>query len=616
MPSQRPSLRSALQYFRAQSSHWGIALALLMPAGLAAAESAAMDEVVRLPEFKVFETQPLPPRETWTYAKVGSIEILSNASDRTTKQFARDLVRFQNMLQVAAPTMLIRAEQPVMVVLCGKHGQYDRFVREAGAAVRRVRNVTFVRDVEIASIIVDFERKTLDASAMDVVTTGLDGEVRRDPAGTFSGERPAMTMAEFSRQYVLLSLSEMKPRLPAWAAEGLASVYGAIEYGDKWIEIGSPALFARQIEERIVTSDVVPDIYALQNRAGSSGSQASTEFGTGVMPATVYSVERQMALLSMEKLFAIGYDGPAHGGTAPDAAVAGYQWQQQCAAFVHLCLYGANGKFKSGFIKFASQTSTEPPTEALFKECFGIDYSAMALRIRAHWTDFDFKGMRIESTDGKGLVGAYVQPAMRPATDAEIGRIKGETLRLTGQEEPARQEFVTAYLRGERDLQLLASLGLMARQRHDETRARTYLEAIGAAVAPVPRPRAYLELSRLRAETMRPGAAGPRYDGKEVVALLSPLFRAQRLPQQLSFVYREIARVWAQSAVPPDREHLAAIEHGARLFPYDAELATELAELLAAHGYQADAQPHVKRALKFTRDADLRARLLKLRTES
>lgn len=592
-------------------------LAFAASGSLFAADSAALEQVVRLPEFRVFEQQPIPPRESWDYVKVGNIEVLSNASARTTREFTRDLVRFQNMLHVTAPAMLIRAEQPVMIVLCGKDGQYDRFIRGSDGSARRVRNVSFVRDVEIASIIVDYENRTLMVAGADTVAAGPNGELRPVAAAMLAGDRPARTMAEFSRQYVLLSLSEMKPRLPAWAAEGLATVYGAIEYGDKWIEIGSPRLFARQIEERMVTPDIEPQIAALQNRAGSGGPQGSPEFGTGVMPATVYAIERELPLLPMEQLFAVGYDSPIRGGTAPDSAFAGYQWRQQCAAFVHLCLYGANGKFRTAFLKFASQTSTEPPTDAFFKECFGIDYRAMALRIRAHWTDLNFKGIRIVSTDGKSLIGSTEQPVVRPATDAEIGRIKGETLRLTGQEEPARKEFVTAYLRGERDLQLLASLGLMARQRRDETRAHTYLEAVGTAPVAVPRPRAYLELSRLRASAMQKDAeVPPRYNPEAVVALLTPLFRAQRLPQQLSLVYREIARVWSHSAVRPDREHLAAIEHGATLFPYDAELAADLAELLAAHGHGADAQPHVKRALKFTRDSALRARLLKVQGEN
>jgi hypothetical protein len=615
MPLSPPDSRSATGLIPAGLTAWKLLLALLVPAGLAAADSAAaLQDVVRLPEFKVFDTRPLPPRESWDYVKIRNIEILSNASPGRTRQFARDLVHFQEMLEIVAPTMVIRAEQPVMIVLCGKGSQYEKFVREGGAAAGRFKNVTFVRDAEIASMVLDYENTNISDGGADALLQGPHGELQSVSSTSMSGERPARTMAEFSRQYVLLSLSEMKPRLPAWAAEGLAAVYGAIEYGDKWIEIGSPQLFARQLEERIVTSEIVPELYAQQNVAGSGGAQASAEFGAGGAPATVYAMERQLPILPMEKLFAVGYD--AAGGAEPDRMVAGYQWRQQCAAFVHLCLYGNNPKFRAAFLKFASRTSTEPPTEAFFKECFGMGYADMAVRIRGHWTDLDFKGMRIEPTKGEKLFGPTGDLTPRPATDAEIGRIKGETLRLTGQEEPARQEFVTAYLRGERDLQLLASLGLMARQRHDEARAATYLEAVGASPTPVPRPRAYLELARLRAEKIQSETPAARYKPEAVAALLTPLFQAQRLPQQLSFIYREIATVWARSEVPPQREHIAAIERGAKLFPYDAELATDLAELLVAHGFKADAQPHIQRALKITRDPALRARLEKLRSAS
>ena len=66
--------------------------------------------------------------EAWDYLKVGNVEILSNAPEGTTRNFARDLGRFQAMLQVVSPAMLIRAERPVMVVLCGKGGNYQRFI--------------------------------------------------------------------------------------------------------------------------------------------------------------------------------------------------------------------------------------------------------------------------------------------------------------------------------------------------------------------------------------------------------------------------------------------------------------------------------------------------------
>ncbi|MCX6954334.1 MAG: hypothetical protein NTV51_19455, partial [Verrucomicrobia bacterium] len=193
------------------------------------------------------------------------------------------------------------------------------------------------------------------------------------------------------------------------------------------------------------------------------------------------------------------------------------------------------------------------------------------------------------------------------------GRIKGETYRLAFQDEAARREFVTAYLRGERDPQLLASLGLMARQRDDSTRARTYLEAVMATKDPVPRPRAYLELARLRAVTYAAKTGLRPYDMEQTVGLLTPLFVAQRQPQQLLDIYLEIARVWENSAVVPDRGNLGALEFGLRLFPRSGELALRTAALLIKHGYKADAAALIDRTLNATRDPELKAKLELLR---
>jgi len=156
----------------------------------------------------------------------------------------------------------------------------------------------------------------------------------------------------------------------------------------------------------------------------------------------------------------------------------------------------------------------------------------MAFQIRSYTEFTNYIGTVYKATNG-GIVNPPDPVTVRRATDAEVGRIKGEAFRLSGQDEAARREFVVAYLRGERDPQLLASLGLMARQHHDDTRARTYLEAVAAATPTVPRPRAYLELARLRSADLTAKSAGRSLEAPQLAEVLQPLFTAQRLPQQL-----------------------------------------------------------------------------------
>ncbi len=236
----------------------------------------------------------------------------------------------------------------------------------------------------------------------------------------------------------------------------------------------------------------------------------------------------------------------------------------------------------------------------------------MALTIRGYTEFTDYTGKIIKATKG-GILYPRPPVTVRAANDAEIGRIKGETLRLAGQDEAARREFVVAYLRGERDPRLLASLGLMARQRHDDARARTYLEAVGATATPVPRPRAYLELARLRGAAQVARTGTQPLTSEQMVELLTPLFVAQRLPQQLVATYLEIAGVWERSSIAPTSDNLGALEYGVSVFPYSGELILRTAALLIKHGHKADAATMIQRALNSTREPELKAKLEALR---
>ena len=599
-----------------------LAVALVAPLFAAAAPSA-LDNVIALPEFKVFEDRPLPAREKWYYARVGNFEILSNTSPRLTKEFAKDLTDFQIVLGIIAPNMLIQAEQPVMVILCGKSGAFEKFEVKPTVRSTRGRSTALVRDSEIASIVVDYQNRYVDNVSW--------ASFPADTAHTFFdwiSQRDIYPTEEFIRQYIHLSLSQLTPRHPAWVAEGLANIYSSIDYNNKWIEIGKPRAF---IEEVTVSGSYNGGGFPLfsgnngfggynsgeyggfsygsnygSNFSGSGGSSFSTH-------SPGYSYRVPFSMMPMEKMFGVNYDSPLlRGAAAARDDNTLNSWQRQTTAFVHLCLYGKKGIYRQPFLKFAGRTRNEPATEAIFKECFGVGYKEMANIIRSYTEFTDYTGKIIESKEG-GILAPRAPISIRAANDAEIGRIKGETLRLAGQDDAARREFVVAYLRGERDPQLLASLGLMARQRQDDTRARTYLEAVAATNAPVPRPRAYLELARLRSAEFAAKSDSRPLDAEELTRLLNPLFIAQRLPQQLVSVYLEIVGVWERSGIAPSSGNLGALEYGISVFPTNGELIVRTASLMIEHGHKADAAPLIQRALGTTRDPKLKAKLEVLR---
>ena len=580
-----------------------------------------LDEVIALPEFKVVSERPLPPREEWSYVKLGNFEVLSSTAQKTTRDLVKDLREFQIVLSAISPHLLVQAELPVMVILCGRRGEFDRFALKPTARTTGGRATTLVRDGETAAIVVDYTVPTFGEEVM--LASQLDGLSSR--AGlrgmdnmVIVGRREIHTSEEFIRQYVHLSLSQMSPRMPAWAAEGLANIYSDIEYGNRSIQVGLPKSFRDEIAVEVPNSRAMWSSY-FPGGMGSSYADAalvSPEFGFS-MPfgGTTQGVYvNPIHLMPMEKLFAVGYDSPLFTG-GMDHGVGLSGWRKQATAFVHMCLYGRGGKYQRAFVKFTTRTAAEPATEALFQECFGKTYKQMVMELRSY-TDFtDYRATTYTAAKGENILLPAPKIEVRPATDGEIGRIKGETLRLAGQEEAARNEFVIAYLRGDREPQLLGSLGLMARRRHDDARAQTYLEAVGAAPTTIPRPRAYLELARLRSARHRAANRGAPLDAQQLASVLTPLFDALKLPQQLAEVYREIARAWNHTTFTPQRAHLAALEQGVRLFPRNGTLIVETAALLIKHGYAVDAAPLVQRAIDGTAEPELKAQLERLREQ-
>jgi hypothetical protein len=191
---------------------------------------------------------------------------------------------------------------------------------------------------------------------------------------------------------------------------------------------------------------------------------------------------------------------------------------------------------------------------------------------------------------------------LREATQAEIGRIKGETLRLAGHPEESREALIVPYLRHDRDPGLLASLGLLESIEGRPERARKFLEV--AAKMGAVRPRAYVELAHLRLDEAldAPAAPGGRLSAGQAARVLEPLYIARAQPPQMEEVYSMIGYTWMQSAVPPSPGHLEVLLEGAARFPRNTQIVMQAAELYARHGNPDTAAVLVKLGIRLARD--------------
>jgi hypothetical protein len=583
-------------------------------------------EIVTLPEFKVQAERPLPPPEKWTYARVGNIEFLSNASDGTTRRFVTDFRDFQNALAVISPQFQLHAELPVSVILCARRNAFDVFVSDKATRGRRQYATALLSDPEIAALAIDLQRQSIDWPESRSWFNQVFSDV---------GEDLIDHREEMYREYINLVLTRLYPSMPLWLSEGLSQIYGSIDITSTWIDFGSKGVFLEPSYMTVPVSygggfrdasmwatDPMLSNYGRNNYGygyDSFGDNARWDMDPFGYNHDPFNNGQRMTtrvipppIISFARFFA--YSDPNTRNSRETKDIDQLNWSRQAATFVHMCLYGENGQYRAGFMKFVERQTAGPTDERTFRDCFGMSYKDMGIALRGYTQGAMATHVTYKAKPGVSFT-MKSKPALRPATDAEIGRIKGEAYRLAGLDELARTEFVQAYLRGERDPQLLASLGLMARQRGDQDRARTYLEVVAREATPVPRPRAYLELARLRGEDIRRTQSDAPFTAEQVQRQLEPLFTARKLSPALADVYREIARVWEQSRVAPQRANLAVLDEGVKLFPFDADLTYRSAALLAKNGFRAEAAVRLDQGLKVVRDPQLRAKFEQLKQQ-
>jgi hypothetical protein len=543
------------------------ALAFVLPAAAsvaAAAEIEVTGPTIELPKFIVTEGRELPPPESWRYAQIPGYEILSNASEGNTRRFIKDFLQLQQVIEIISPFLhRIGPPVPTALLLYGRGGEFDRYLSSD------------LRDVGYDSLEIDpgpdsdfgtrrmneraitcrfFGNAEMSAAVVDLQGTGSD---LYDP------------YRQFYREYVRHLLSRLRPRAPAWLEEGLARMFAAVDFTNKWIT------FAQ-----------VGDGF---------GGTRDGDFNVTLM---------RRGLPHLGKFFTANENALKSDPVLPYLA----------HAFVHMCLYGEGQKYQKAFLTFVSRASREPVTEAMFQECFKMSYAKMAVVIRGYLGFTNYKAIEFRAKKGPMLT---EPPAVtvREATQSEVGRLKAQALVLAGQGAAARVALIAPYIRGERDPQLLAALGIYDKDHGQEERARKFLEA--AFAAHTTNPRACLELARLRlveAQAQPAGGAG-KLSPKQTGSLLQPLFTARSLRPLLPEVYLLIAEVWGQSAFKPQRENLAVLTEGVRRFPRHAELVFLSADLCTANDYPEETALILEAALKAGPEPALKARLEAMRAE-
>lgn len=570
---------------------WGL-IGILALAARLAAQDVRSEPAVELPTYTVTESRELPPPEKWSYARIDGFEVLSSASDRATKRLVQDFQRFYQAIGFVWPGVQRPAAVPAALIICGRGGKFEKFMPAGESRPDRAMASLSLRDREQSAIVIDYESKVINlltpegTAAASAVTIDADGN------SSFNGGDPGFEIDAYRqlyREYIRFLLAAVQPRPPAWLEEGLAQIFMAMEITDKQILVG-----------KVEDPNTISATQAAMNSAGISGTapQEDRDFNAALS---------HRALLPMEELLSVKADSPVAQNPL------GSTWAKQSYAFVHWGLYGNLGKNQRAFVTFLRRLEREPLSEPLFKECFKKSYKDMAMEIRGY---VDFTVHKVAGVQAKKGEKIPEPPPfeLREATPAEIGRLQGDTLRLAGHADDAHLALIAPYIRGERDPSLLAALGLLERSRGDNARAKKFLEA--AAGAKAVRPRAYLELARLRlADALARPASSGLLSAEQAATVLQPLFTARSQPPPLPEVYETIAEAWSACSVTAGAPHLAVIDEGVRLFPRNAGLVYLDAALKVRAGLVAEAGSLINLGLRVAPDSASRGRFEALKAK-
>lgn len=529
---------------RVPTSCFALALcAAALAVDLEAAESpvGGAAALVSLPPMLVEESTASVP---WLYANAGGTEFLSRCSAFTTRQLAEAWMEKLQLVRVLVPDeFLARMDVPDVFVLYAQDLEQTvsaDIQRELQGGERtRPGDAPRSDGVNIAPSM------RLSDRDMHASIAYID-ETLFDAAGL-----------SVSSGHVRFLLKGRVPELPAWVVDGVERTYRRAEFVRDPITLG-PLVWLNQGESSAL--------------AGDAG--------------------HPRALLPANELFAID---AAWAAEKPHLRRAETRAAQ--AELFFRWAFLAGGATREAFWKFAARAAEGPVTEESFEAIFGFDFSELRDRL----SDYLPRAVQETRWIDPGVQVAAPRVEVRRATSNEVARVRGEwerlaighvQRRLPQVREPyiaqARRTLRRAYDAGDRDPRLLATMGLCEIDAGNEAGARAFLEL--AIAGGVVRPRANLELARLRFADLRQAAPPTKqFSYTELAPVIEPLRRGVTQAPPLAEAFVLLAEAWARCEFAPNAGELAELERGARFFAQRPTVALPIALVLAQHGKHTEA---------------------------
>lgn len=546
-------------------------------------------ELVNLPPFVVDETLP----NRWRYAKIPGVEVLSCCSDDVTQQLIEQNDRLYQLLEVFLPRSLQpQFAVPTTYVLYPERGMpslarklSDTLIGRTPMAVGNIQFMPNIRCPGVDSLVLCFVLKDF---------------------------RSGWHQVQLTPGFLHYLLSARTPTLPQWYVDGMLELYRRASLSTDFSvglggSLGPPLPFggggrppdnALKVDQTVWLSPQDTEMVVKLSEKKSGGEKLYPQLEKHLLK------ERQWVPLA--ELFA-----PWRSTNEQEL----WLLRNEAALFIRWAFDPDGYALRQSLWRFVAESCSGGATEELFKSCFDMTYAEADRALRAYLPQAVRHSFSLPSPDFR----TAPQADLRPATLSQRCRLKGRLERLEvayvqkifPQAVPAyRQQALDtlrkSYDEGDRNPELLAELGLCHCDAGNDVAAKPFLEA--ATKAGVMRPRAWLELARVRYEA---SAGAP--DARTAEAILALLTTAHRQAPPLPGVYELMVRVLMSANLVPSAEQYALLADGVRLFPREGPLLYAVAVLNATRHRPREAEALIAQALQVTPEGPLIAKLHQLR---
>ncbi len=396
----------------------------------------------------VTQAKPAPQtRDNWRSVRTNNLFVIGNADAEKLRQVAAWLEFFHSSFARLVSRNVLNSSVPTTVIIFRDDASFMPF-----------KPLYHGRPANVAG----FFQPGAD---VNYIAISLDpGE--RDPYSTAFHE------------YVHLHLRDNVPNAPLWLNEGLAELYGSLQFSGTEALLGAP---------------LAPYIRIL----------------------------RDHELLPLETLFSIGTNSPHYNEQDKTGIFYGQSW-----ALVHYLMLGDRGR-QEQFKRFLQQVSRGENAAKAIEASFGITLAKLEEDLRTYVRRGDFTAQRIASVDDPQAYAAYTAMQRTSLTESEANFYLGDLLLHIGRDNDAERYYKQSIALDPNFLPAHAALGRLCVFQHRYADAKKYFQK--ATSSPQDYMIHYLYAYVLSREGISPNGEITEYSRENAAAMRQQLLQSIKL---------------------------------------------------------------------------------------